>query len=138
MSISLVVVNAGTGDPSSTGMLADRTAQRIATLAEGDVSIRRIDIRDIAQDVTTALLTQHVSSALKAAHEAIAAADAVVAATPVYAAGPSGPVLGVLPGPRDRFAHRDGRSCSRRRPGLRDTRSSPTTRCAGCSGTSAR
>lgn len=90
MSISLVVVNAGTGDPSSTGMLADRTAQRIATLADGEVAIRRIDIRDLAQDVTTALLTQHVSPALRAAFDAVAAADGIVAATPVYAAGPSG------------------------------------------------
>jgi FMN reductase len=87
--MNLVVVNAGTGDPSSTRLLADRTAQRVGALAEG-IDIRVIDLREIATDVTTALVSQHVAPALRAAMDAVAGADAVIAATPVYAAGPSG------------------------------------------------
>jgi FMN reductase len=89
MNTTLVVINAGTGDPSSTRLLADRTAQRVAALAEG-VDIRTIDLREIATEVTTALVSQHVSPGLRAAMDAVAAADGVIAATPVYAAGPSG------------------------------------------------
>jgi FMN reductase len=90
---TLVVVNAGTGDPSSTRLLADRTAQRVAALAaeHGEaVDIRTVDLREIAGEVTTALVSQHVGSGLRAAMDAVAAADGLVAATPVYAAGPSG------------------------------------------------
>ncbi len=90
---TLVVVNAGTGDPSSTRLLADRTAQRVAALGAelGEtVDIRVIDLREIATEVTTALVSQHIGPALRAAMDAVAAADGLVAATPVYAAGPSG------------------------------------------------
>jgi len=90
---TLVVVNAGTGDPSSTRLLADRTAQRVSALAaeHGEtVDIRTVDLREIATEVTTALVSQHVGSGLRAAMDAVAAADGIVAATPVYAAGPSG------------------------------------------------
>lgn len=93
MTKTLVVVNAGTGDPSSTRLLADRTAGRVAALAaESDetIDIRVIDLREIALDVTTALVSQHVGPDLRAAKDAVAAADGIVAATPVYAAGPSG------------------------------------------------
>jgi FMN reductase len=90
---TLVVVSAGTGDPSSTRLLADRTAQRVAALAleNGEaVDIRVVDLREIAAEVTTALVSQHVGPGLRAAMDAVAAADGIVASTPVYAAGPSG------------------------------------------------
>lgn len=87
--MKLVVVNAGTGDPSSTRLLADRTAQRVAALEE-HVDIDVIDLREIATEVTTALVSQHVGPGLRAAMDAVAAADGIIAATPVYAAGPSG------------------------------------------------
>ncbi|WP_309709237.1 CE1759 family FMN reductase [Pseudolysinimonas sp.] len=98
MTKTLVVVNAGTGDPSSTRLLADRTAQRVAALAAENghsvdherVDIRVIDLREIAAEVTTALVSQHVGPDLRAALDAVAAADGIIAATPVYAAGPSG------------------------------------------------
>jgi FMN reductase len=91
--MKLVVVNAGTGDPSSTRLLADRTAQRVVAIAgENDVTIdiHVIDLREIATEVTTALVSQHVGPGLRAAMDAVAAADGIIAATPVYAAGPSG------------------------------------------------
>jgi FMN reductase len=91
--MKLVVVNAGTGDPSSTRLLAYRTAQRVVAIAgENDVTIdiHVIDLREIATEVTTALVSQHVGPGLRAAMDAVAAADGIIAATPVYAAGPSG------------------------------------------------
>lgn len=87
---TLVVVSAGTSDPSSTRLLADRVAQRVAHLSEQPVEVRIVDLRAIASDVTTALVAQHVSPALQEARDAVTAADAIIAATPVYAAGPSG------------------------------------------------
>lgn len=90
MNRKLVVVNAGTSDPSSTRMLAERVAQRVGRLSEQPVDVRFVDLRELATDVTTALVAQHVSPALRVAMESVAEADGIVAATPVYAAGPSG------------------------------------------------
>jgi FMN reductase len=89
----IVVVSAGTGDPSSTRLLADRTAQRVAALAArrgNAVTIAVIDLREISADVTSALVSQHVSARLREAITVLGAADAVIAAAPVYKASPSG------------------------------------------------
>ena len=90
---NLVVVSAGTSDPSSTGLLADRAAQRVAALAgqRGHlVRTRVIDLREMAADITTALTGQLVTPKLQRAVDALGAADGVIAAAPVYKAGPSG------------------------------------------------
>ena len=90
---NLVVVSAGTSDPSSTRMLADRTAQRVAALAErrgAAVRTRVIDLRELASDITTALTSQLVTPKLQQAVDALGAADGLIAAAPVYKAGPSG------------------------------------------------
>ena len=90
---NLVVVSAGTSDPSSTRMLADRTAQRVAALAErrgATVRTRVIDLRELATDITTALTSQLITSKLQQAIDALGGADGIIAATPVYKAGPSG------------------------------------------------
>jgi FMN reductase len=90
---NLVVVSAGTSDPSSTRMLADRTAQRVTTLAEqrgATVRTRVIDLREIATDITTALTSQLITPKLQQAVDALGAADGVIAAAPVYKAGASG------------------------------------------------
>jgi FMN reductase len=89
----LVVVSAGAGDPSSTRMLADRAAQRVAELAGrrgSEVSIRVIDLRELATEITTAMMSRLVGPNLERAVAALGEADGIVAATPVYAAGPSG------------------------------------------------
>jgi len=91
--LTLVVVTAGTSDPSSTRMLADRTAQRVSALAaERGASVRSrvIDLRELATDITTALTSQLVTPRLQQAVDALGAADGVIAAAPVYKAGPSG------------------------------------------------
>ncbi|MGH3251458.1 MAG: CE1759 family FMN reductase [Trebonia sp.] len=90
---NLVVVSAGTSDPSSTAMLADRTAQRVATLAArrgAAVRTSVIDLRGVSADITTALTSQLITPRLQQAVDALGAADGVIAAAPVYKAGPSG------------------------------------------------
>jgi FMN reductase len=90
---NLVVVSAGTSDPSSTRLLADRTAQRATALAgQRGASVRTsvIDLRELATDITTALTSQLVTPKLQLAVDALGAADGIIAAAPVYKAGPSG------------------------------------------------
>ncbi|MEV4415470.1 CE1759 family FMN reductase [Catellatospora sp. NPDC049609] len=90
---ALVVVTAGTGDPSSTRMLADRTAQRTAELAQrrgGSVTVQVVDLRELATEVTTALISPLVGPKLQQAIDALATADGVIAGTPVFKAAPSG------------------------------------------------
>jgi FMN reductase len=89
----LVVVSAGTSDPSSTRLLADRTAQRAAALAArngNEVTISVIELREIAADISTALVSQLITPRLQQASTALGEADGIIAAAPVYKAGPSG------------------------------------------------
>jgi FMN reductase len=90
---TLVVVSAGTSDPSSTRLLADRAAQRVTALSEqrgAAVRVRVIDLRELAADITTALTSQLVTPKLRQSVDALAEADGVIVATPVYKAGASG------------------------------------------------
>ena len=89
----LVVVSAGTSDPSSTRMLADRVAARVTALAashDAGVAVSVIELREIATEVSTALTSQLTGPRLQQAIDALAAADGIIAAAPVYKAGPSG------------------------------------------------
>jgi FMN reductase len=90
---SIAVISAGTSDPSSTRMLADRTADRVAALAarHGNTATASvIELRELASDVSTALVTQLITPKLGQAITTLRDADAIIAATPVYKAGPSG------------------------------------------------
>ena len=89
----LVVVSAGTSDPSLTRLLADRTAQRAAALAArngNEVTVSVIELREIAADISTALVSQLITPRLQQAVTALGEADGIIAAAPVYKAGPSG------------------------------------------------
>jgi FMN reductase len=89
----LVVVSAGTSDPSSTRLLADRTAERAAALAarhDSKTTISVIELRELAADISTALTTQLVTPRLEQAITVLSEADGIIAAAPVYKAGPSG------------------------------------------------
>ena len=89
----LVVVNAGTSDPSSTRMLADRTATRLRARAEASgatVEVTTIELRDLASEISTGIVTGLKGPGLVAAERALVAADGVIAATPVYKAEASG------------------------------------------------
>jgi FMN reductase len=90
---SLVIISAGTSDPSSTRMLADRIADRTCELAAchgRTVTSSVIELREISADVSSALVSQLITPKLQAAIAALGEADGIVASTPVYKAGPSG------------------------------------------------
>ena len=89
----LAVVSAGTSDPSATRLLADRTAERVAALAArhgNAVTVSAIDLREVSADISTALVSQLITPKLQQAIGTLAEADGIIAATPVYGAGPSG------------------------------------------------
>jgi FMN reductase len=89
----LAVVSAGTSDPSSTRLLADRTAERAVALAArrgGEVTVSVIELREISTDISTALVSQLVTPKLQHAITVLGEADGIVASAPVYKAAPSG------------------------------------------------
>jgi FMN reductase len=89
----LAVVSAGTGDPSSTRLLADRTAERAAARAARDgrtVTVSVIELREISADISTALVSGLITPNLQRAIDTLGGADGVIASTPVYKAGASG------------------------------------------------
>jgi FMN reductase len=86
-------VTAGTSDPSSTRLLADRIAQRATALAsrrQNATTVQVIDLRELAAEITTALISQLTGPKLTKAIAALGEADGIVVSTPVYKAGPSG------------------------------------------------
>ncbi|GAB3225266.1 NAD(P)H-dependent oxidoreductase [Glycomyces halotolerans] len=89
----LVVVSGGTSDPSSTRMLADRIADRVGGLAadrDEKVTVSAIDLRELASEISTALVSQLMGPKMTRAIELLGRADGVVASAPVYKAAPSG------------------------------------------------
>jgi FMN reductase len=89
----VAVVSAGTGDPSATRLLADRTADRAAALAAGRgnaVTVSVIELREISADISTALVSQLITPKLQHVVDILGGADGIIAAAPVYKAGPSG------------------------------------------------
>lgn len=89
----LVVVSAGVSDPSSTRLLADRAAQRVAALAgarHDELAASVIELRELAADISAALVSQHFSPKLQQAIATLGEADGLIASAPVYKAGPSG------------------------------------------------
>lgn len=89
----VIVVSAGTGEPSSTRMLADRIADRSVELLRETgthASAYVIELAPLAVDIANATVAGFPSEPLQAAIEQIASADAIIAATPVYKAGISG------------------------------------------------
>jgi FMN reductase len=89
----LVVISAGLSRPSSTRLLADRlSAATVTAAADRDVclDVRVVELRDLAHDIVDHLLTGFPPPALKDALDAVAAADALIAVTPIFTAGYSG------------------------------------------------
>ena len=89
----LAVVSAGTSDPSSTRLLAGRIAGRTVALAARDghdVTVSVIELRELAADVSTALVSQLITPKLQEAITVLSETDGLVVSTPVYKAGPSG------------------------------------------------
>lgn len=90
---TLVVVHAGLGQPSATRLLADRLSAATAdALREAGVAPRIVvvELRDHAQDLVGNLLAGFPSPALRAAIDAVAGGDGLIAVTPIYSASYSG------------------------------------------------
>jgi FMN reductase len=89
----LLIVSAGTSEPSTTRMLADRIAagslERLREL-EVPAVVEAVEVAPLAVDVARTSVSGVPSAELRAAIELIAGADAVIAAAPVYKAGMSG------------------------------------------------
>ncbi|MEW2414675.1 CE1759 family FMN reductase [Streptomyces sp. NPDC046866] len=86
--MKIVVVSAGLSSPSSTRLLADRLAA--ATLAHVDAEPEVIELRDLATEIAQHFVTGFPPARLAAALDAVAAADGLIAVTPVFAASYSG------------------------------------------------
>ncbi|MFI7602104.1 FMN reductase [Actinoplanes sp. NPDC049681] len=90
---SLVVVTAGLSRPSSTRLLADRLAAAAVDHAAGlgvDLTVRVVELRDLAHDLMNHMLTGFPPAALRDVLDAVAAADGLIAVTPVFNASYSG------------------------------------------------
>ncbi|BDZ66036.1 FMN reductase [Agromyces mangrovi Wang et al. 2018] len=93
MTTRIVVVSAGLSTPSSTRQLADRlTADAVAMLRErgADVEVQVFELRDLAHDITNHLLMGFAPPKLQAALDAVAAADGLIAVTPIFTTSYSG------------------------------------------------
>lgn len=89
----LVLLSAGTGNPSSTRQLADRIAQKALDLlreAGTPATASVVELGPLAADTARAAVAGFPGAEVQQAIDRLAAADAVVVATPVYKAGISG------------------------------------------------
>jgi FMN reductase len=89
----LVVITAGLSQPSSSRLLAERLAEatRASLGQDGDpVDVVMVELRDLAHDVVNAVLTGFPAPALARVREQIAAADGLIAVTPIFNASYSG------------------------------------------------
>src|SRR5699024_3940746 len=91
---TIAVITAGLSTPSSTRQLADTLADATvaAITARGEsAEVKVIEVRDLARDLADALTVGGLASeALDEARRTVAAADAVIAVTPVFKASHSG------------------------------------------------
>jgi FMN reductase len=89
----IVVVNAGTSDPSSSRMLADRIAQKtLDRLRSQDITatVAVIELGPLSGEIAHAIVSGFPAGALLDAIKLLGTADGVIVATPVYKAGMSG------------------------------------------------
>jgi FMN reductase len=89
----LVVLTAGTGNPSSTRQLADRLAQKSLDLlaaAGAAATVSVVELGPLAADTARAAVAGFPNEVVQAAVDQLATADAIIVATPVYKAGISG------------------------------------------------
>src|SRR6266702_5130808 len=91
--LRLVVVSAGLRQPSSTRLLADRlaTAAERQMLRQGrEVQLRVVELRDLAVDIATNLVTGFPNAPLGDALRAVERADGLIVVSPIFSASYSG------------------------------------------------
>jgi FMN reductase len=89
----VVVVTAGLSQPSSTRLLADRLASATVTALgpPGQAAVVEVvELREWAHDLTNHLLTGFPSPSLRDVLDSVAAADALIAVSPIFSASYSG------------------------------------------------
>ena len=89
----LVAVHAGIGEPSTSGMLADRLAEsaRRALETTGRVAtVEVIALRSLAAEIARAGIGAPVAAPLQAVLDAVSGADGVIVVSPVFQASYSG------------------------------------------------
>lgn len=90
---TLVIINAGLSDPSTTRQVADRIADatvRHVTATGEELDVRSVELRTLATDLATFTTTFIATPELATARSAVTGADAVIAATPVFQGSYSG------------------------------------------------
>lgn len=93
MTRNITVITAGLSEQSTTRILADRLAgaTRTALTERGeDAAVDVIELRALAIDLATTLTTGVATPTVARAREQLASTDALIAVTPVFAAGYSG------------------------------------------------
>jgi FMN reductase len=93
MAKSIVVISGGLGVPSTSRMLGDQIAEAARrALAERGVEseVVAIDLRDYAVDIANNMVTRYAAPRLADVISKVAAADALVAVSPVFTASVSG------------------------------------------------
>ncbi len=85
----IAIVSGGLGSPSSTRVLGDDIASRLASLVE-EADVEVIELRDIAHGIVDAMLTGFPTGETARAVEAVTSADALVAVSPTFSASMSG------------------------------------------------
>lgn len=83
MTLNLTVVSAGLSNPSSTRLLADRLSEAVQDAVNG-VSITTVELRDIAQNSLSTMLSGFPVGGAKTALEAVQRADGLVLVTPLF------------------------------------------------------
>lgn len=87
--MKIVVITAGLRQPSSSRLLADRLAAATAGQLP-DADIQTVELREYARDLTNHLLTGFPSGRLSQLIEDVAAADALIAVSPIFSGSYSG------------------------------------------------
>ncbi|MCK1795688.1 NAD(P)H-dependent oxidoreductase [Streptomyces sp. XM4193] len=105
--VTLTVVSAGLGKPSSTRLLADRLTESVVRRLDTEtgelapahtqpgadasrVRVHVVELRDLATEIAHHLVTGFPGPALREALESVERADALIAVTPIFAASYSG------------------------------------------------
>lgn len=90
---SIVVITAGLGQPSSTRLLGDRLGAATEQALSGSgvsSTVRIVELREHARDLTNQLLTGVPSPALAELVKQVIESDALIVVTPVFSASYSG------------------------------------------------
>lgn len=95
MTSRVLVVSGGLSEPSTTRMLADRLAAATERALQRDADADRIEVsvielRDLARDITDALVTRVASPALQTALDAVSGAGGLIVVSPIFSASYSG------------------------------------------------